>query len=43
MAVRKVSQRIPFKPSRTQAALLEQCFGGEAFRVQPAGRGFQHV
>lgn len=31
MAVRKVSQRIPFKPSRTQAALLEQCFGARRF------------
>lgn len=31
MAVRKVSQRIPFEPSRTQAALLEQCFGARRF------------
>ena len=31
MAVRKVAQRIPFKPSRTQAALLEQCFGARRF------------
>ena len=31
MAVRKVSQRIPFKPSRTQAALLEQRFGARRF------------
>lgn len=27
MTVRKVAQRIPFTPSKTQAALLEQCFG----------------
>ena len=27
----KVSQRIPFKPSKTQAALLEQCFGARRF------------
>ena len=25
MVVRKVAQRIPFTPSKTQAALLEQC------------------
>ena len=31
MPVRKVSQRIPFTPSRTQAALLEQCFGTRRF------------
>lgn len=31
MTIRKVSQRIPFKPSRTQAALLEQCFGARRF------------
>lgn len=31
MAVRKVSQRVPFKPPRTQAALLEQCFGARRF------------
>ena len=31
MAVRKVSQRIPFVPSKTQAALLEQCFGARRF------------
>lgn len=31
MPVRKVSQRIPFTPSRTQAALLEQCFGARRF------------
>ena len=29
--VRKVSQRIPFTPSKTQAALLEQCFGARRF------------
>ena len=27
MVVRKVAQRIPFTPSKTQAALLGQCFG----------------
>ena len=27
----KVSQRIPFVPSKTQAALLEQCFGARRF------------
>ena len=31
MVVRKVSQRIPFTPSKTQAALLEQCFGARRF------------
>ena len=31
MTVRKVAQRIPFKPSKTQAALLEQCFGARRF------------
>lgn len=31
MVVRKVAQRIPFTPSRTQAALLEQCFGARRF------------
>ena len=31
MAVRKVAQRIPFTPSKTQAALLEQCFGARRF------------
>ena len=31
MPVRKVSQRIPFTPSKTQAALLEQCFGARRF------------
>ena len=31
MVVRKVAQRIPFKPSKTQAALLEQCFGARRF------------
>ncbi len=31
MAVRKVAQRIPFTPSRTQAALLERCFGDRRF------------
>ena len=29
--VRKVAQRIPFTPSKTQAALLEQCFGARRF------------
>lgn len=31
MVVRKAAQRIPFKPSKTQAALLEQCFGARRF------------
>ena len=31
MVVRKVSQRIPFKPSKAQAELLEQCFGARRF------------
>ena len=31
MVVRKASQRIPFTPSKTQAALLEQCFGARRF------------
>ena len=31
MTMRKVSQRIPFTPSKTQAALLEQCFGARRF------------
>lgn len=31
MVVRKVAQRIPFTPSKTQAALLEQCFGARRF------------
>ena len=31
MVVRKVSQRILFKPSKAQAALLEQCFGARRF------------
>ena len=31
MIIRKVSQRIPFTPSKTQAALLEQCFGARRF------------
>ena len=31
MVSRKVSQRIPFTPSKTQAALLEQCFGARRF------------
>lgn len=31
VTVRKVAQRIPFTPSRTQAALLEQCFGARRF------------
>jgi len=31
MAVRKVAQRIPFVPSKTQVALLEQCFGARRF------------
>ena len=31
MMARKVSQRIRFTPSKTQAALLEQCFGARRF------------
>lgn len=31
MTMRKAAQRIPFKPSKTQAALLEQCFGARRF------------
>jgi Transposase and inactivated derivatives len=31
MTNRKVAQRIPFTPSKTQAALLEQCFGARHF------------
>ena len=31
MTVRNVSQRIPFVPSKTQVALLEQCFGARRF------------
>ena len=31
MTIRKVAQRIPFTPSKTQAALLEQCFGARRF------------
>ena len=31
MTSRKVAQRIPFTPSKTQAALLEQCFGARRF------------
>ena len=31
MVVRKASQRIPFTPSKAQAALLEQCFGARRF------------
>ena len=31
MVVRKASQRVPFTPSKTQAALLEQCFGARRF------------
>ena len=31
MVIRKVSQRIPFTPSKAQAALLEQCFGARRF------------
>lgn len=31
MTMHKVAQRIPFKPSKTQAALLEQCFGARRF------------
>lgn len=31
MVVRKVAQRIPFVPSKVQAALLEQCFGARRF------------
>ena len=31
MSVRKAAQRIPFTPSKTRAALLEQCFGARRF------------
>lgn len=31
MTMRKVAQRIPFTPSKTQASLLEQCFGDRRF------------
>ena len=31
MTMRKVAQRIPFTPSRTQTALLERCFGDRRF------------
>ena len=31
MTMRRVAQRIPFTPSKTQAALLEQCFGARRF------------
>lgn len=31
MTMCKVAQRIPFKPSKTQAALLERCFGDRRF------------
>lgn len=31
MTKRKIAQRIPFTPSKTQAALLEQCFGARRF------------
>jgi putative transposase len=31
MTMHKVAQRIPFKPSKTQASLLEQCFGARRF------------
>lgn len=31
MTMHKVAQRIPFKPSKTQASLLEQCFGDRRF------------
>ena len=31
MVVRKVARRIPFKSSKTQAVLLEQCFGARRF------------
>ena len=31
IASHKVAQRIPFTPSKTQAALLEQCFGARRF------------
>lgn len=31
MTMRKVAQRIPFTPSKTQTALLERCFGDRRF------------
>lgn len=31
MTKRKVAQHIPFTPSKTQASLLERCFGDRCF------------
>lgn len=40
MTMRKAAQRIPFKPSKTQALLLERCFGERrfAYNQQVGGR-----
>ena len=40
MVVRKVAQCIPFKPSKTQAALLEQCFGARRFAYNQQVKAF---
>ena len=40
MVVRKVAQRIPFTPSKTQAALLEQCFGARRFAYNQQVKDF---
>ena len=40
MVVRKVAQRIPFTPSKTQAALLEQCFGARRFAYNQQVKAF---
>ena len=40
MVVRKVAQRIPFTPSKTQAALLEQCFGARCFAYNQQVKAF---
>lgn len=40
MVVRKVAQHIPFTPSKTQAALLEQCFGARRFAYNQQVKAF---
>ena len=40
MVVRKVAQRIPFTPSKTQVALLEQCFGARRFAYNQQVKAF---
>lgn len=40
MVVRKVAQRIQFTPSKTQAALLEQCFGARRFAYNQQVKAF---